>query len=271
MISRRLLLSVLLFGLASSSAKADIVAGFEDQNLAANSSKNNAGVAGGFTSSGMFFNNSFSVQTFGGVDYEVWSGWAISNKSVTVSESVSPQTTNQYSDFQFDAYPAMGAGGSATYGIGYSSGFSNLPGGSRPVSIDVANTLYAYLAMVKGNQFSTAFHAGSFFSLIINGYAGLGGTGATVGTAVTFDLARYTTDNDRPKSVWSTVDLTNLNGARSLGFSFASSDVGSFGINTPVYFAADNLRVVPEPASWLLGLIGGSFVVSLARRRVLAN
>lgn len=271
MISRRFLLSILFLGLLTSPVKADIVAGFEDQNLAANSSNNNAGSAGGFTSSGIFFNNSFSVQNYGGVNYEVWSGWAISNKTVTAPESVSPQTTNQYSDFQYDAYPAIGSGGSATYGIGFSNGYVNLPNGTKAVSIDVANTLYAYLAMVNGNQFSTKFHTGSFFSLIINGYAGLGGTGATVGSAVTFDLARYVTDNDRPKKVWSTIDLTSLGSAHSLGFSFASSDTGSFGINTPVYFAGDNLRVVPEPASWLLGLIGGTVLIGVARRRVVAN
>ncbi len=265
---RSFVLSLAVATLLSVGLRADFVAGFEDQGLAANSHNNNAGNAGGFTSGNMFFSNSFSIQNFGGTNYEIWSGFAISNRAVTVSESVTAASTNEYSDFQFDAYPGSGAAGTPTYAVGFSTGFMNLPAGKQAYSIDIANTLYDYLAMLKGNRFSTAFHAGSFFSVTLSGYAGLGATGASLGTPVSIDLARYVTDTDHPLQGWSTINLTPLSGAKSIGFSFSSSDTGDFGINTPLYFALDNLRVVPEPASWVLGLIGGTSLWVLARRRV---
>ena len=40
---------------------------------------------------------------------------------------------------------------------------------------------------------------------------------------------------------WTTVDLTPLGNARYLLFDLNSSDVGQFGMNTPAYFAMDNL------------------------------
>jgi hypothetical protein len=40
---------------------------------------------------------------------------------------------------------------------------------------------------------------------------------------------------------WIRVDLTKLYNADSLVFSLTSSDVGQFGINTPAFFAIDNL------------------------------
>ena len=46
-------------------------------------------------------------------------------------------------------------------------------------------------------------------------------------------------------------------------FTMSSSDNGMFGMNTPAYFAMDNL-VVPEPSSLTLGALAG---LTLLRRR----
>ena len=62
-------------------------------------------------------------------------------------------------------------------------------------------------------------------------------------------------------SQWTTVDLSPLGNAASLQFTLASSDTGAFGINTPTYFALDNLALTPVPEPGTLVLIG------LARRR----
>ena len=270
---RRLLLALACLTPFGQVSRADFVATFEDQTLAANSANNNAGNAAGFTSGGLFFNNSFQLETFGTQTYEVWSGWAISNRTETVSEStVASSANNQYASYQYDAQPGIGSAKSATYGIGFSSGYVNLAAGTQPFSMDVANTAYAYLAMVNGNQFATAFHAGSFFTLTITGFDGSGATGSFVGTPVNFDLARYATDLDRPVQGWATIPLTSLKGAHSLGFSFTSSDVGRFGINTPTYFAADNLRVVPEPSSLILIMVGmAGMIVRSLRPQVVKN
>ncbi len=252
-------LAVILASIPHGFARADVVATFEDQSLAPNSWNNNAGggTPGTFTSYGINFSNSYYSSTY-------WTGFAISNRTETVPESTpAGDANNQYAIYQYDAYPASGAGGSATYGIYYDPGYVNLMPGSSPVSMDVANTLYTYLTLVNGNRFAAAFKPGNYFTLTITGYAGAAETGGTVGTPVNFDLARYNIQKEgdppvqnHPLQTWATIDLTPLIGARSLGFSFASSDVGDFGINTPLYFAVDNLRVVPEPASFILIAIG---------------
>ncbi len=67
--------------------------------------------------------------------------------------------------------------------------------------------------------------------------------------------------------------MTPLAGSESLGFGFASSDVGQFGINTPLYFAMDNLTLststaIPEPSSALLALTAlGITGLAAAHRR----
>jgi MYXO-CTERM domain-containing protein len=68
------------------------------------------------------------------------------------------------------------------------------------------------------------------------------------------------------------VSLASLGAVQSLRFSLASSDTGEYGINTPAYFAMDNLSVtaVPEPSACLLAL-AGVFMVAGLRRRALAK
>jgi hypothetical protein len=44
---------------------------------------------------------------------------------------------------------------------------------------------------------------------------------------------------------------------KSLEFSLNSSDAGVFGMNTPAYFALDDLNCVPEPATMILLALGG--------------
>ena len=60
---------------------------------------------------------------------------------------------------------------------------------------------------------------------------------------------------------WTWVDLTGLGPIVGLEFTMSSSDVGEFGMNTPSYFAMDN---VPEPTTLGLLLLGG---LAVARRR----
>ena len=77
-----------------------------------------------------------------------------------------------------------------------------------------------------------------------------------------FYLADYrSTDSAHDYIVddWTWVDLSGLGTVDRIEFTLSSSDVGSFGMNTPAYFAMDCLNAVPIPgALWLLagGLIG---------------
>lgn len=224
---------------------------------------------GGFTSNGVFFSNSYNQTGF------YWSGWAYSNvyDPTTTGPSPDPDDVNH----QYGVITGTAPGGSGNYGIAYDvnangspDSFINLPHGTSPVSFQVTNTTFAYLSMTLGDTFAKKFTTGDFFELKIFGYSGLNGTGTQVGE-VDFYLANYTSPSSLPVNVWTLVDLTPLAGSESLGFGFASSDVGQFGINTPEYFAMDNLTLsttsVPEPSSVILALAGLGIVGLFVSRR----
>jgi len=207
---------------------------------------------GGFTSNGVFFNNSYDAT------YASWSGWAYSDVNDPTTTGPTPYLTDY--NHQFAAITGTAPGGSGNYGIEYGTGGAiNLPSGTSPVSFEVTNTTYSYLSMTHGDGFAKQFTTGDYFELKIFGFTGLNGTGTEVGE-VDFYLANYTSASSLPVNVWTLVDLTKLAGAQSLTFDYASSDVGSFGINTPEYFAMDDLILsiasVPEPSSAFLALAG---------------
>ena len=206
---------------------------------------------GGFTSNGVFFSNAYDTASAS------WSGWAYSD----VADLTTTGPTPFLSDFnhQFAAITGAAPGGSGNYAISFGAGaVINLPAGTSPVSFEVTNTTYAYLSMTHGDGFGEPFTTGDFFELKILGFTGLDGSGSEVGE-VDFDLAGYTSPASLPVDVWTLVDLSPLAGAQSLTFDYASSDVGAFGVNTPEYFAMDDLTLstaVPEPPSAMLVLAG---------------
>lgn len=215
---------------------------------------------GGFTSGNLDFSNVYSA-------FDAWQNWAYSS---TV-DTTTPGFTNQYS-----AMTGGGAGGSATYGLGY--GFTTLavPSGMLPVSADVVNTTYAYLAIRDGNDgvptppgpFVTEFTTGDSFLLEIAGYD----DGTHVDT-VPFYLADYRNytpgdnDDDYIATDWTTVDLSPLAGATELQFSLTTTDWGEFGPNTPTYFAIDNIVTAPVPEPGTLALLLAAAAAGLVRRR----
>ncbi len=212
--------------------------------------------AGGFTSGGATFFNNFS----GGF----WDGWAASNTTDTTTAGFA----NQYS-----AYTGGGFNGSKNYGVGYVS--LDFGGGTNnpiPISLQfpslsnvtgayITNTTYAYLSMRDGDGFAKKFGGASgddpdWFKLIIKGKAQGGGyTGSVEYYLADFRFA----DNSQDYIIdeWTWVDLSGLGNVVGLEFSIDSSDVGDFGINTPGYFAMDDLQYEPGPVSftgsiWLL-------------------
>jgi hypothetical protein len=217
---------------------------------------------GGFTSNGVFFSNSYD-STFAS-----WNGWAYSDVNDPTTTGPSPFVN----DFlhQFAAITGTAPGGSGNYGIEFGTGGAiNLPAGTSPVSFEVTNSTYSYLAMTLGDSFATKFTTGSFFELKIFGFSGLNGTGTEVGE-VDFFLANYTSTTSLPVNVWTLVNLSSLAGAQSLTFDYASSDTGQFGINTPEFFAMDDLVLstsVPEPSSWLLCLSGVGLILLSSRMK----
>ncbi len=217
--------------------------------------------AGGFASGGAFFNNNYV--DFGGGFY-AWSGWSVSN----VTDVATPGFANQFAAYNLPA--GGGSDGSAFFGVAFSFSPGDativLPDGLQPQSVRITNTTYAALSMRDGDAFAKKFGGLSgndpdYFKLIITGLD----TGGTPVGSVEFYLADYRFEQnelDYIVSAWTTVDLGSLAAARRLSFALESTDVGPFGINTPTYFALDNLVLVPEPAAGLLSALA----LLLARR-----
>lgn len=230
---------------------------------------NGSSGAGGFASSSggstATFINSFT--DFGG-GFSSWDGFSYSNTTDTTTAGFG----NQYS-----AIAGSGAGGSSKYGIAtvpftgewkidFSSPLSFIGGG-----LQITNTTYAYLSMLNGDSFAKKFGGATgndadWFKLTIQGW-----DGATSLGTVDFYLADYRfADNGLDYIVrdWTTVDLSALGDSVSkLTFSLSSSDNGAFGMNTPAYFALDNITAVPEPSAWAVVLAGGSFAIAVWRRK----
>ncbi len=254
---------VMTVAVAAERSPASVVVDFEDLTLPPGSFYNGSDDAGGFTSRGAFFNNSFA--DFGG-GFVAWSGWSYSN----VTDNSTPGYGNQYS-----AITSAGAMGSGNYAVAFASAPGEarieLPASTFPESLLVTNTTYAYLSMLHGDQFARRFGGltgddPDYFLLTITG---LDSTGGPVGSVDVY-LADYRFENnagDYLLDAWTTVDLSTLHGATVLSFGLESTDVGEFGINTPAYFAIDNLVVVPEPTSLILIGVGAGATLRRRARR----
>lgn len=213
-------------------------------------------VVGAFTTRGVEFVN-VDEQTYGS-----WRGFAYSNTTDT--------TTPGYLN-QFSAATGSGAGpGADNYGVAY--GYWDLEGnlyqptpfdaanpehlfalptlelpyGRSIQSASITNTTYAALSMQTGDSFAKKFGGESgddpdWLRLIAYG---TDDAGDPLGVAVEFYLADFRFENsseDYIVSEWTDWDLSALAGARRLHFNVASTDHGIFGLNTPAYFAIDNL------------------------------
>jgi hypothetical protein len=251
----RLLLFVLILAMASGAEAA--VSTFDDLSLAPSSywngsdhSGSDMGTYSGFTSGGNYFVN------FQYSDWNFWEGFAYSNMTNT--------TTAGYTN-QFSAITGKGVNGSANYAVAFTSAwfqpaqtYNGVASGNYAQTVAgfyATNTTYAYLSMLNGDSFAKAFAAGDWFLLTVYG---LDANYEKSGSSVGFYLADFRpgTGNGYILKDWTWVDLTGLGPVYGLEFELTSSDTGSYGMNTPAYFAMDDLTTAPVPIPgvvWLLG------------------
>lgn len=164
-----------------------------------------------------------------------WSGFALSTKIDTWTRGLS----NQYS-----AITGEGIDGSSTYAVGFYSSFD----GDSELVLDfphtlpglyVTNTTYAYWSMKEGDQYAKKFEQGDWFKLTIEGR---NSAGDIAGRQVVY-LADFRSGASSPYilDTWKWVDLASMGPVKRLSFSLESTDVGEWGMNTPAYFAMDNV------------------------------
>ncbi|ATG88541.1 DUF4465 domain-containing protein [Methylomonas koyamae] len=271
------ILSTILLDLALASGAQASVSNFDDLNLAPNSYW--AGTVdptvplyeptvGSFSSGPATFNN--QITDWGGLTS--WTGWAYSNMTDTVTAGY----TNQYSTFAGQAHSG------ANFGVGNFGVAYNYNPGDAAISFDspvaaqgfyVTNTTYTALSMLNGDSFAKKFGGASgndadWLKLSISGWNGSTETGS-----VDYYLADYRFGNnalDYVVNSWQWVDLSSLGSITGLKFAITSSDVGQFGMNTPAYFAMDDLSVTAVPLPAAFWLMAGALAVwfPLGRRPV---
>ena len=246
---------------------AQSVVDFEDVGsaLATDTAFVGADLSGGYTSGGVDFQTNFNT-TFGS-----WNGAAYSNRT-----SWNVGGASGFEEFQFGndttvtsptGDSGLGFDGSDTWGVLF--GFApnearfEIGDGRRFEGLYINNTRTTAFTLENGNGPARAFTDGDRFEVIFNSLAIEVVDGVeqitVLGSSDPIPLAVGTSIvND-----WTWVDLrgTAVEDASIVGVEFSSTDVGTFGINTPTYLAIDNLTftavAVPEPTSWtIVGLIG---------------
>ena len=197
------------------------------------------GTEDGFICNGAFFPTYYD-SAFGGY----WgSGFAYSN----MTDSVTSGFLNMYS-----SKAGSGHLSSNKYAVNYDDGYF-LPGQINDTynfeiqEAYLSNNTFAYNSMRDGDDYAKKFGGVSgndpdFFSVTFDGFL----NGQSVGTPVVFYLADFRfQDNTLDYIVrdWTRVDLSALGTVDSVAFHFESSDIGDFGINTPLYFCLDDLKM----------------------------
>jgi len=185
-----------------------------------------------------YFDGSFSYWT---------NGWAYSN----MQDSTTAGFTNLYS-----AVTASGYNGSSVYAECTYSGVVSLNGGAIGKTVNgcyLTNATIAALSIKDGDGFAKKFGGPTgndpdWFKVTIHNWYG----GVMTNDSVEFYLADYRFANNAQDYIvktWDWVDLTSLGNVDSLLFELSSSDVGSFGINTPAFFCMDDFTTSNSPSA----------------------
>jgi hypothetical protein len=252
------------------------VSNFEDWLLPTNSYINGSAspmVDTGFTDGSCYFPTFFD-SSFGGL----WDrGYALTN----MVDTLNPDYTNLYG-----CAAGKGYNGSNNYisvqPFSYLLTYSKLKVLTFPASSNnkgrfdgmyITNSFYAYSSMKNGDFLETKFgdstgNRPDYFKLIARGYL----NGNLKNDSATFYLADYRfADNSQDYIVknWTWFNCENLGIVDSVYFEMRSSRNGQFGMNTPAFFAIDdviisygtesvaeiiekNITVYPNPAKDML-------------------
>ena len=253
-------LALVAFAALASASLADTVIDFNGQSTTGNNTAFTSSTDGNndWTDQGMTFSHEVSFAGF------AWDGMTYS--------SVNDPTTAGFGNQHAVYGDGLGLGDAGSYRI-YANPYTPRSVITLPVATTVQgfyanNTTYAALSMLNGDAYARQFTTASndWFKLTIEGFDD---SAASQGT-VDFLLADYTGATGSVVADWTFVDLSSLGAnVSALGFSLSSTDNGGWGMNTPAYFAMDNLTVaaIPEPGTMVLMLLSAAGLVGVRRFR----
>ncbi|MBM77384.1 MAG: hypothetical protein CL846_02775 [Crocinitomicaceae bacterium] len=230
---------ILALLIVSSSLKAQNVADFENLSLSPESYWDGSDLSG--LSLASEYTSSFNVGdvTLNNTWNSKWSywsdGWIYSNNT----DSITSGSSNLSSSIA-----GHGVNNSSNYAIGMNNVYLHLDTSNTNDLISgiyVTNNTYAHNSMRDGDQFAKKFTNADqdYYKLTITSI----NNGIDV-DSVEFFLADFThidSTQDYILNDWQYVDLTPLGFVDSIKFSLSSSDNGTFGMNTPAFFAIDDI------------------------------
>lgn len=211
---------------------------FENLALDATGYWNGSDGSGGFETGNAFFANTF---TDWGEGITSWSGFAYSNHT----DRTTPGYENQYS-----CYAGSGVNGSSVYAVVYLEDTITFDLPEKVEYLYVTNSTYAALSMRDGDLFAKKFGGESgddpdYFNLVLEPFDEQGLKQGTLNVS----LADYTSedsDQDYIANTWTKIPMEDFGYIKKIAFSFESSDMGDYGINTPQYACIDNIRGILE-------------------------
>ena len=206
------------------------VVGFEDITVPVNGYIDSIGVTNQFSTTSFTFQSIYNSQ----YSY-LEKGFALSTQKDTITVG----TKSQYA-----AYAGSGSGNSNTYVVSVGTSMFKMPTKATAlISLDITNTTFAALSMKNGDQFAKKFTAQDkdFLKVLIRGYAA-----GKIKDSIEVYLANFQSTNPSEHYIqksWKKVDLSKLNPVDSVNFKLESSDNSPYGMNTPAYFAIDNIII----------------------------
>ncbi len=189
----------------------------------------------------------YADTSYGSMSY--WDGFTVSSTTTYVCDtSCSSSCTNYYN--QFSAMPQEGAGSKddISYAVAY-DGYNEIYFAERHcvVTFDEASSIcglyltlnaYTYKSIKCGDSYASAFDSADYFYVTMKGYLNGTSTGS-----VDYYLADYRSSLAYVVDDWKWVNLSDLGTVDSISFELTTSDVGTYGPNTPMYFCVDEIKV----------------------------
>ena len=212
------------------------ISGFDDITLSAESYLNGSDGTTEYANGGAVFPVTYNT---------TWDFWAAGFATSNVTDNTTAGSGNLYGNIT-----GGGAETTTNFVVVAPETFIALDeehAGKKVLGTYITNTTYAYFSMLNGDSFAKKFGGETgddedWFLLEITGSL----EGAPVEDTVKFYLADYRFEDNSQDYIldeWKWVDLLSLGKVDTLRFQLSSSDVGEWGMNTPAFFALDELSI----------------------------